>query len=138
MKTYRVDITELAEQDIREAVRYIAADLKNQTAADHLLSDAADAINSLEEMPLRHALADDEILVERSIRFFSVHNYLVFYAVREERKTVVFERFLYGRHLSERKEKHHVGGLEIEDNQRRRRGGAKRSVQTQIRQFQHY
>jgi toxin ParE1/3/4 len=94
---YRIDITEFAEQDISKAVRYIAADLQTQTAADNLLSDVADAINSLEEMPLRHVLADDETLAECGIRFFSVHNYLVFYAVREERKTVVIERFLYGR-----------------------------------------
>jgi plasmid stabilization system protein ParE len=94
---YCVDITEPAEQDIREAVRYIAEDLQNQIAADHLLSDVADAINSLEEMPLRHALADDEVLAERGIRLLYVHNYLVLYAVREERQAVAIVRFLYGR-----------------------------------------
>ena len=38
-----------------------------------------------------------EVLAGQGFRFFTVRNYLVFYIVRKERKTVVIERFLYGR-----------------------------------------
>ena len=95
--TYLVKITEPAERDLQDAAKYIAIELKNRTAAERLLDDVYEAVYSLEEMPSRHALVDDEILAGRGVRFFRVRNYLVFYAIREEIKTVVIERFLYGR-----------------------------------------
>lgn len=94
---YHIDITEPAELDMLEAATYIAVELHNRAAADRLLDDAIEAINSLEEMPQRHPLVDDAYLTDRGFRSFPVHNYLVFYAVREARKTVVIERFIYGK-----------------------------------------
>jgi toxin ParE1/3/4 len=94
---YRIQITEAAEKDLLAATRYIARILKNRTAADCLLDDVQEAICSLEEKPSCHALADDEVLAGLGIRFFPVHNYLMFYVIREEIKTVVIVRFLYGR-----------------------------------------
>ena len=94
---YLIKITEPAEIDLQYAAKYIAIELKNRVAADRLLDDVDEAIYSLEEMPSRHALVDDDVLAGRGIRFFPVHNYLVFYVIREEIKTVVIERFLYGR-----------------------------------------
>ena len=94
---YFIDITEPAESDIQNAAEYILKELKNRTAAIKLLDDVDEAVYSLEEMPFRHPLVDDEELSDRGVRFFPVNNYLVFYAVREDSKTVVIERFLYGR-----------------------------------------
>ena len=94
---YLIKITDPAERDLQAAAKYIAVELKNRIAADRLLDDVDDAIYSLEEMPSRHALVDDEVLAGRGIRFFPLHKYLVFYAIREEIKTVVIERFLYDR-----------------------------------------
>ncbi|MDR2132502.1 MAG: type II toxin-antitoxin system RelE/ParE family toxin [Clostridiales Family XIII bacterium] len=95
--TYRIDVTKSAERDLFEAARYVAADLQNPVAAGALLDAAAEAIDSLGEMPLRCAPAKDEALAARGIRILPVRNFLVFYAVREEKKTIVIERFLYGR-----------------------------------------
>jgi len=94
---YQVNITEPAEQDIRKAANYIAKELQNCTAAERLLNDVDEAVCSLEEMPHRFALVDDEVLALAGIRVMPVHNYLVFYVVREESKIVMIERFLYGR-----------------------------------------
>ena len=94
---YLIKITEPAEKDLQDAAKYIAVELKNASAAVRLLDATYEAVYSLEEMPTRHALVDDESLAGRGIRFFPVHNYLVFYVVREETKTVFIERFLYGR-----------------------------------------
>ena len=95
---YRVVITEYAEQDMLRAAEYIAEDLHNRQAADQLLNDAEKTIYPLEEMPFRYPLVTDNALAGEGFRFFPVHNYLVFYVVREERKFVVIERFLYKRH----------------------------------------
>ena len=94
---YHINISELAEQDIRKAIEYIDTELQNRTAAENLLGDVEKAIFSLEDMPLRYPLAPDNVLAGWGIRFFPVHKYLVFYVVREQTKTVVIERFLYHR-----------------------------------------
>jgi len=94
---YTIKITESAENDLLDTARYIAKELKNRMAADHLLDDVDKAINSLKEMPQRHAIVVDEVLANLGFRFFPVRNYLIFYVIREENKTVVIERFLYGR-----------------------------------------
>jgi len=94
---YRIDITEPAEQDIQAAAKYISEELKNPMAADRLLNDVGEAVCSLEEMPFRYALVDNATLARLGFRFFPIRNYLVFYVVREETKTVVIERFLYGK-----------------------------------------
>ena len=62
-----------------------------------LLNEVAEAILLLQTMPRRYPLVDDEVLALQGIRVFSIKNYLVFYAIREERNTVVIERFLFER-----------------------------------------
>jgi len=94
---FQINISQLAEQDMLDCAKYIAGELRNRTAAERLLNDAEEAIYSLEEMPFRYPLANDDVLAQQGFRYFPVHNYLLFYIVREETKTVVIERFLYGR-----------------------------------------
>jgi len=85
---YHVDITEPAEHDMLEAAKYIAEKFQNLQAANRLLDEADDAIFSLEEMPYRYPLVNDDYLASLGMRFILVRNYIVFYIVREERKTV--------------------------------------------------
>ena len=94
---YNIDISINAERDIREAIEYIDVELQNPAAAENLLDEVEEAIFSLSDMPKRHPLANDDVLAGWGIRFFPVQNYLVFYIVREETKTVVIERFLHRR-----------------------------------------
>jgi len=94
---YHIDITQPAENDIKEAVKYIAEQLLNPSAAGKLLDDAEHAIFSLNDMPHRHAVVKDDDLARLGFRLMPVNNYLVFYIIREEKKTVVIQRFLYGR-----------------------------------------
>ena len=59
---YHIDITEPAESDIIEAVKYITEQLLNPSAAGKLLDDTENAIYSLTDMPQRHALVKDDDL----------------------------------------------------------------------------
>ncbi|MCL2035085.1 MAG: type II toxin-antitoxin system RelE/ParE family toxin [Oscillospiraceae bacterium] len=95
--TYSVISAESAKRDVLGAAQYIEEKLHNPIAADHLLDEAEDAIGSLEEMPHRHPLVNDEYLASKGIRVLPVRNYLAFYVVRETQKTVVIQRFLYGK-----------------------------------------
>ena len=94
---YHIDITEPAEDDISKAVKYIAEQLLNPSAARKLVDDAENAVYSLSDMPQRHALVKDDDLARLGFRFMPVKNYLIFYIIREEKKTVVIQRFLYNR-----------------------------------------
>lgn len=94
---YKVVITNPAEEDLRKAISYIANDLKNIVAAKNLLDEVERTINSLSEMPNRFHIVDDELLASQGIRMVQIKNYLAFYVVREEAKSVTVLRFLYAR-----------------------------------------
>ena len=97
MKTYNVVISEIAEADLREMVRYIALERMEPVNARHLLSRIQEAILELEKMPYRYALVRDERLGTQGIRMISVDNYIVFYIVSEMNDSVTVVRILYGR-----------------------------------------
>lgn len=97
MYTYDIQITKPAEKDLYEIGAYISKELLERKTAKKVISKIAKGINSLEDMPLRNALVADERLSCRGIRKIIVDNYIVFYSVTEESKTVTIIRILYGR-----------------------------------------
>ena len=64
---YQIDITKPAEQNLNDAVTYIAKEVKNPNSTLSLLNLAEKTIGSLSNMPLRHALAEDDILAQWGI-----------------------------------------------------------------------
>ena len=55
------------------------------------------AISSLSEIPHRHMLVDRVEVCDYPIRMFTVENYIVFYLINENEKSVNIARVLYGR-----------------------------------------
>jgi toxin ParE1/3/4 len=97
MSAYDIQITEPAEKDLYEIGVYISKELLDPGTAKKVISRIAKVINSLEDMPLRNALVEDERLAYKGIRKIMVDNYIIFYIVTEESKTVTIIRILYGR-----------------------------------------
>ena len=97
MSTFNIQITEPAEKDLNEIGTYISKELLEPETAKKVISKIAKEINSLEDMPLRNALAADEKLAYKDIRKIMVDSYIVFYIITEESKTVTITRILYGR-----------------------------------------
>ena len=93
--SYIIHITATAERDIMHAADYIEFNLKNPTAADHLLDVATKQINSLADMPQKFRLVDDPVLASWKIRYVIVNNYLAFYTIDEEKQMVIVVRFLF-------------------------------------------
>ena len=93
--SYNIHITTTAERDIMRAADHIEFNLKNPTAADHLLDVATKQINSLADMPQKFQLVDDPVLAIWGIRYIIVNNYLAFYTIDEEKQLVIIVRFLY-------------------------------------------
>ena len=97
MEKYKIVFESHALRDLREIVRYIAEILKEPVIAERIHNSIKNQILSLEVMPYRHKLIDDEVLYKKEIRKIPVENYLVFYCVTEKSKTVHIFRILYNR-----------------------------------------
>ena len=52
-------------------------------------------IDSLECYPQRFAIIDDDIIKDLNVRRLIVKNYMVFYRINEEKKTVNVDRIIY-------------------------------------------
>jgi plasmid stabilization system protein ParE len=94
---YSVHITDIAEEDIVSTVKYIADVLKAPMSANHLLDEIERYENILENTPNMYAFVPDEYLTTKGLKYVMVKNYMLFYTVNEETKTVVVIRFLHGR-----------------------------------------
>ncbi len=93
--SYIIHITATAERDIMRAADYIEFNLKNPTAADHLLDVATEQISSMADMPQKFRLVDNPVLASWEIRYVIVNNYLAFYTIDEEKQMVIVVRFLF-------------------------------------------
>lgn len=97
MSTYDIQITEPAERDLYEIGAYISKELLEPETAKKVISKIAKGVNSLEDMPLRNSLVDDDRMAYKGIRKIMVDNYIVFYIVTEESKIVTIIRIVYSR-----------------------------------------
>lgn len=90
---YRVEITELAEQDLENAGDYIAYELKNPTAAENTVRGIRAKINSLSNFPERNELDEDELLAQLGVRKDYYQNYKIYYVIDAD--TIYIVRILH-------------------------------------------
>lgn len=81
MKYYRIEITDLAEQDLETAGDHIAYDLKNPTAAINTVKGIREQIHSLSHFPERNELDEDELLAELGVRMDYYKKYKIYYII---------------------------------------------------------
>ncbi|MDD2498851.1 MAG: type II toxin-antitoxin system RelE/ParE family toxin [Desulfitobacteriaceae bacterium] len=97
MARYRVDVSEPAENDLRDIVRYISAQLSAPMTATKMMDALEDAIARLADIPQKYSLVTDERLASMGYRKLVVKNYIAFFTIYEQSKTVDVERVLYVR-----------------------------------------
>ncbi|MEN6349967.1 MAG: type II toxin-antitoxin system RelE/ParE family toxin [Syntrophomonas sp.] len=98
MANYRVDISEPAEKDLRDIVRYISVQLSAPMTALRMMDIVEEAImGGLAVMPQKCPLVTDERLAMMGYRKLFVKNYIVFFTINEKSKVVDVERILYAR-----------------------------------------
>jgi len=97
MDSYKVDLAEPAENDLRDIVRYISSQLNEPTIALNMMRTIQEAISKLETTALAHPLVRDERLAHVGYRLLVIKNYIVFYVASEKEKSVVVDRILYSR-----------------------------------------
>ena len=79
MEQYEVKITEPAQRQLQEIVRYIAEDLQEKRTAIRMLDTLEKEILSLSTLPNRVALTEEEPWHSAGIRKMPVKNYLVYF-----------------------------------------------------------
>jgi len=97
MGEYSVDISDSAKQDIRATAAYITHELLEPAIAESITEAILGAISTLEEMPNRIGLVNDERLAEQRIRRMQIKNYSVFFRINEAYKAVEIVRVIYSR-----------------------------------------
>ena len=93
MKPYDVLISDKAQAEMEGIYTYISETLLSPMAAVNQYERIAEAILSLETMPKRIPLMDDEPERSKGLRLLIVDNYAVVFVVRNE--TVYVTRVLY-------------------------------------------
>jgi toxin ParE1/3/4 len=97
MNRYIIEITETAGNDLREIRRYIAEELLELVMAVKIVDMIGEAVISLEDMPLRNALVNDDRLSDQGIRKLIIKNYVIFYIAEEKNSKVTVIRILSSR-----------------------------------------
>ena len=97
MEEYRVIISDLAQQDIRNTATYIRDELLEPELAENNTEAILDGIFTLESMPARVPLVRDERLTNMQIRGLLIKNYTVFFRINENQKLVEVVRVLYAK-----------------------------------------
>ena len=93
MKTYPLAISPAVYDDLVDIRTYISETLCNPEAAQSIVSDLLDAIQTLSKLPLRGTLLKIVSLLPVAYRFIPCHKYLIFYRLTEE-DTVFVSRIL--------------------------------------------
>jgi plasmid stabilization system protein ParE len=97
MAKYRVDISEPAENDLIDIVRYISAQLTAPMTALKMMDTIEEAIAGLADMPHSCPPVTDERLASMGYRKLIIKNYIAFFTIDEKAKVVNVERVLYTR-----------------------------------------
>ncbi len=97
MVKYRVDLSEPAEEDLRDIVRYISAQLFVPITAIKMMETIEDALSKLSDMPHGYPVLRDDRLASMGYRRVDIKNYTAFFTINEKEKVVDVERVLYAR-----------------------------------------
>ncbi|MBE6746911.1 MAG: type II toxin-antitoxin system RelE/ParE family toxin [Ruminococcaceae bacterium] len=97
MDEYKVKITPQASLQMLEIFSYISGTLKEPVTAEKLLDELQKSIFSLEAMPKRVALMDEEPWKSHGIHKMPVKNFIVYFWINDELKEVHIIAVIYGR-----------------------------------------
>ena len=93
---YKINVSELAHQDLDRIISYITVNLAGPTAATNFLDEVEKCYNYLKDNPLMYAKCQNIRLEKEGYRKIPIKNYILVYKVNKKTKTVNILRFFYG------------------------------------------
>ncbi len=97
MTEYKIVIEETAENDLIGILNYISDTLHEPNIAARIYGSIKKEVLSLNKMPNRYAVVNEEPYRSMGVRRIPVENYTAFYIVDESQKAVHIFRILYNR-----------------------------------------
>lgn len=97
MEHYKILVSETYHKDLKDIIHYIYHNLDAPLTTSALLDEIEPAVSALSVMPFRYGLIDDAYLHRKKFRKCLVKNYIIFYKVNKENKTVMIHRILHAR-----------------------------------------
>lgn len=94
MKKYKIQVVKEAKEDLRGIFYYISRVLCEPQIAKRIYKTLNNKIHSLEDMPHRNPLIDEQPYKSRGIRDFIIENYRVLYIVDEKNLSVKILRIV--------------------------------------------
>ena len=94
---YTVRFTATAEEDLRNIAFSVARISGSKTTAKNLVTELRTKTQRLEDFPLSGAIPSDRIMMSSGYRFLVHNDYLTFYRIDEEAKTVYVFAVFNGR-----------------------------------------
>lgn len=92
---YNLAYLPVALKDMVDIVRYISEELHNPTAAERLSAKLISTGESIAIFPYSHPAYNPIRPLKHEYRKMPVQNYLIFYWVDEEKKSVTVARVIY-------------------------------------------
>lgn len=96
MEKYKVRLSIVAKNDFKSIISYIKNDLLEPTIARKYAELIKEEIKTLEYFPQKFSVIDSSIIKYDNFRKLIIKNYIAFYRINEDKKTVNIERILYG------------------------------------------
>lgn len=96
MEKYKVRLSIVAKNDFKSIISYIKNDLLEPTIARKYAELIKEEIKTLEHFPQKFSVIDPSIIKYDNFRKLIIKNYIAFYRINEDKKTVNIERILYG------------------------------------------
>ena len=93
---YSVDITEHADEDLDNIIKYLRDELASPGAASDFVDKVYECYDRLEENPYIYSECYDGYLKSERYRRAVIKNYVLLYKVDENLKQVIVYRFFHG------------------------------------------
>lgn len=94
---YVIKVTAQAEEQLREIAQYIATTLQEPAIARRILKRLEETMLSLSHFPNRVTLTKEEPWRSMGVRMLSAGNYLIYFWVNEDTKTVQITAIVFGK-----------------------------------------
>lgn len=95
MEKYKIQLSINAKNDYKRIVSYIKNEILEPSVANKYAEMINSKIQTLEYLPQKYSVIDDEVIKKLEFRKLVIKNYIVFYRINEKEKTVEVHRILF-------------------------------------------
>jgi len=92
---YKLRFSKLYREDVDLSYNYIKNKLEAPMAADSLIIEILEKLNKIKENPNIRPLVQDKFLASLGYRSINVKNYILFYIINNDNKSIKIVRFIY-------------------------------------------